>query len=126
VAGGCLRNAAAVSRWADDRAERGAIAVVPCGESWPDGSLRPGVEDLLGAGAIVSELAGERSCSPEAAAAMGAFRAARPEIATALSESVSGRELREKGLEDDVAWASEVDVSECVPVLGPDGAYRAA
>ena len=57
---------------------------------------------------------------------MAAFRAARPEIATALAESVSGRELRDKGLEDDVAWASEVDVSECVPVLGADGAYRAA
>ena len=126
VAGGCLRNTAAVSRWLDDRAEGGAIAVVPCGETWPDGGLRPAVEDLLGVGAIVSELAGERSCSPEAAAAMAAFRAARPEIATALAESVSGRELREKGLEDDIAWASEVDVSECVPVLGPDGAYRAA
>jgi 2-phosphosulfolactate phosphatase len=126
VAGGCLRNASAVARWLDDRAEGGAVAVVPCGEIWPDGGLRPAVEDLLGAGSIVSELAGERSCSPEAAAAMAAFRAARPEIGTALAESVSGRRLRDKGLEDDVAWAGEVDVSECVPVLGADGAYRAA
>jgi 2-phosphosulfolactate phosphatase len=126
VAGSCLRNASAVSRWVDDAAAGGAIAVVPCGERWPDGTLRPAVEDLLGAGALVSELAGERSCSPEAAAAMAAFLAARPEIAIALAESVSGRLLREKGFEDDVAWASEVDVSECVPVLGTDGAYRKA
>jgi 2-phosphosulfolactate phosphatase len=126
VAGGCLRNAVAVARWLDDVAEGGAVAVVPCGERWPDGSLRPAVEDLLGAGAIVSQLAGERSCSPEASAARAAFEAARPEIETALAESVSGRELRVKGWEDDVLWAADVDVSECVPVLGADRAYRAA
>lgn len=126
VAGGCLRNATAVARWLDDAAEGGDIAVVPCGERWPDGGLRPAVEDLLGAGAIVSALAGERSCSPEAAAAKAAFEAARPEMAAALADSASGRELRVKGLEDDVAWASQVDVSESVPVLGADGAYRAA
>jgi 2-phosphosulfolactate phosphatase len=126
IVGGCLRNASAVARWVDDAADGGAIAVVPCGETWPDGGLRPAVEDLLGAGAIVSELAGERSCSPEAAAAQAAFQAARPEMASALAESASGRQLRQKGFEDDVAWASQVDVSESVPVLGADGAYRAA
>jgi 2-phosphosulfolactate phosphatase len=126
VAGGCLRNASAVARWVDDAAGGGAIAVVPCGERWADGSLRPAVEDLLGAGAIVAQLAGERSCSPEAAAALAAFQAARPEMAMALAQSASGRQLRDKGLEDDLTWASGVDVSECVPVLGADGAYRAA
>ena len=126
VVGGCLRNAGAVARWVVDAAEGGAVGVVPCGETWPGGGLRPAVEDLLGAGAIVSELAGERSCSPEAAAALAAFRSARPEIASALAESASGRQLRDRGLEDDVAWASEVDVSECVPVLGADGGYRGA
>lgn len=126
VVGGCLRNAVAVARWLDERAGGGAVAVVPCGERWPDGSLRAAVEDLLGAGAIVSHLAGERSCSPEASAARAAFEAARAEIATALAESVSGRELRAKGLEDDVLFSAEVDVSECVPVLGAERAYRAA
>jgi 2-phosphosulfolactate phosphatase len=126
VAGGCLRNASTVARWLDDAAGGGAIAVVPCGERWPDGGLRQAVEDLLGAGAIVSELAGERSCSPEAAATKAAFESARPEMANALAESASGRQLREKGLEDDVAWASQVDVSQSVPVLGADGTYRAA
>jgi 2-phosphosulfolactate phosphatase len=126
VVGGCLRNASSVARWIDDAAEGGAVGVVPCGEGWPDGGLRPGVEDLLGAGAIVSVLAGGRSCSPEASAAQAAFLAARPEIARGLADSASGRHLRDKGLEDDVTWASEVDVSECVPRLGADGAYRAA
>ena len=126
VVGGCLRNAGAVARWVDDASEGGAVGVVPCGETWPGGGLRPAVEDLLGAGAIVSELAGERSCSPEAAVALAAFRAARPEIASALAESASGRQLRDRGLEDDLAWAGAVDVSECVPVLGAEGGYRDA
>ena len=126
VVGGCLRNAGAVARWVDEAVEGGAVGVVPCGETWLGGDLRPAVEDLLGAGAIVSELEGERSCSPEAAAALAAFRAARSEIASALAESASGRQLRDRGLEDDVAWAGAVDVSECVPVLGADGGYRVA
>jgi 2-phosphosulfolactate phosphatase len=126
VVGGCLRNAGAVARWVHDASEGGAVGVVPCGEMWPGGGLRPAVEDFLGAGAIVSELSGERSCSPEAAAALAAFRSARPEIVSALAESASGRQLRDRGLEDDVAWAGALDVSECVPVLGVDGGYRRA
>ena len=37
-----------------------------------------------------------------------------------------GAQDRDRGLEDDVACAGAVDVSECVPVLGADGGYRAA
>ena len=98
---------------------------MPCGESWPDGTFRPAVEDLIGAGAVVAALAADRSRSPEARAAQGAFLACVGDLTATLAESVSGRELRAKGLSGDVAWAAARDVSPTVPVLGPDGVYRA-
>jgi phosphosulfolactate phosphohydrolase-like enzyme len=55
VVAGCLRNAAAVSKYLDGF-ER--VALVPAGEQWGDGSLRPAYEDLVGAGAIIDRLTG--------------------------------------------------------------------
>src|SRR5262245_30165207 len=49
---GCFRNRSAVVELA--QSFQRPIAVVAAGERWPDGSLRPALEDLLGAGAIVS------------------------------------------------------------------------
>ncbi|WP_458683737.1 2-phosphosulfolactate phosphatase [Prescottella equi] len=55
--GAALRNASAVARWIADRREEGAaVSVIAAGERWPDGSLRPCVEDLWGAGAVLTEL----------------------------------------------------------------------
>jgi 2-phosphosulfolactate phosphatase len=66
---GCLRNAKAVgsllSRWGR------RISFVPAGERWPDGSLRPAFEDLVGAGAIIHHLPGTKS--PEAELAEATF-----------------------------------------------------
>jgi len=132
VVAACLRNAAAAARYAAGAAGPGAVGVVPCGERWPDGRLRPAVEDLIGAGAVVEALSAPapapaqvtaRTCAPEAAAAMAAYRGCG-DLAAALSQSESGRELREKGLSVDVAWAAALNVSDAVPVLGADGAYR--
>ncbi|BAL91465.1 hypothetical protein AMIS_62450 [Actinoplanes missouriensis 431] len=85
VVGVCLCNAAAAARWVREQAAGRPVAVVAAGERWPDGSLRPAVEDLWGAGAFLHFLtepptggsAGERSTglSPEARAAVAAYRA---------------------------------------------------
>ena len=60
--------------------------------------------------------------SPEAQLARDAFRRAESRIAEHLHACVSGRELSERGWTDDVDLASEVDVSDCVPIL-LNGAY---
>jgi 2-phosphosulfolactate phosphatase len=91
--------------------------------------LRPAVEDLIGAGALVAALGdgeGSRSLSPEARAAMAAFEAAQSDFPGTLAASTSGRELYAKGSGGDVGWAAAFNVSSCVPVLDANGAYVAA
>jgi 2-phosphosulfolactate phosphatase len=114
---GCLRNAGAVATAAD--ALGGTIGVIAAGERWPDGSLRPALEDLLGAGAILDRL-DRRTRSPEAQAAAGAARFLDP--ATQLHRCTSGRELITAGYEQDVQVAAELDVSHVVPLLR-DGTF---
>lgn len=129
VLAGCLRNASAVAAAAAGAASAagGAIAVVAAGERWPDGALRPAVEDLLGAGAVVAALVASGmtgGCSPEATAAADAFDGARRRgIAAALAGCSSGRELADRGFAADVELAAEYDTSAAVPVLR-DGEYR--
>ena len=118
---GCLRNAAAVAQAA--RAYGSRIGVVPAGEQWPDGSLRPSIEDWLGAGAILSHLDG--SISPEADLAREAFVRQRASLASVIESCASGRELIERGWRDDVLLATELEVSTCAPVL-MDHAYQDA
>jgi 2-phosphosulfolactate phosphatase len=120
VAGGCLRNAAAAGRWLAGRQRAGAsVAVLPAGEQWPDGSLRPAVEDLWGAGAVLGALvdAGGTGLSAEARVAERAWRAVRPDLPDALHDCASGRELTALGFAADVDEAARVDVGARVPVL---------
>lgn len=59
VAAACLRNITAVGSWLTARGygtPAHPVAVIAAGERWPDGSLRPALEDLLGAGALISGL----------------------------------------------------------------------
>ena len=98
------------------------MGVVPAGERWPDGSLRPAIEDLLGAGAIIHHLA--LPCSPEAQVARDAFRSAGRDVGQLIRASVSGHELIEGGFAGDVDIAVELEVSLCAPLL-TGGAYRA-
>jgi 2-phosphosulfolactate phosphatase len=104
-----------------------SLTVVPAGERWPDGSLRPAVEDLLGAGAVLAALDLPSSAlSPEAAAARAAFLALGPhDAADAVRTSSSGQELIEGGFAGDVDVAVELDASTAVPVL-VGGCFRAA
>src|SRR5262245_37585335 len=113
VLAGCLRNARAVAE-AAERAGR-TFNVIPCGERWLDGSLRPALEDALGAGAILSRLPGPRS--PEAEWAVAIFERYRDDLVTTLDACGSGRELDGRGHHDDKFIAGELDVSACVPRL---------
>lgn len=116
----CLRNASAVASAASAVGRR--IGVVAAGELWPDGTLRPALEDWLGAGAVIAALSGSRS--PEAEAAAEAWVAARSSATRRLLGCTSGRELVERGYARDVELAAEHDVSRCAPRLR-GGAYLA-
>lgn len=118
VVAACLRNAAAVAAWLDEAS--GPVSVIAGGERWHDGTLRPALEDLLGAGAVIAELTGTRS--PEAQMAAAAWQDGRDGIAEVLAACTSGREMVERDWAEDLAYASEVDVSTTVPVL-QDGAF---
>jgi 2-phosphosulfolactate phosphatase len=116
---GCLRNCRSVAAAAQKFGRR--IAVIPAGERWKsDGSLRPSFEDWVGAGAIISYLTG--SWSPEARAAVAVFQSAQANLKHLLEQCSSGRELIQRGNACDVALASELGVSACVPVF-KEGAY---
>jgi 2-phosphosulfolactate phosphatase len=104
--------------------DTGGLAVVAAGERWPDGSLRPAVEDLWGAGALLAALAdlGVGGFSPEADLAVAAFRAVEDRVPAVLAACASGRELVDGGFADDVAVAAALDAAGVVPVLA-DGAF---
>jgi 2-phosphosulfolactate phosphatase len=117
VVGACLRNAPAVGRWL--RGQGGRVSVLAAGERWPDGSLRPAVEDLWGAGAVLAAH-GHAGASPEAVAAMASFEAVRQRLPEVLATCASGRELVAGGFAADVEVAAAYDVSDVVPVLEGD------
>ncbi|MGB8196207.1 MAG: 2-phosphosulfolactate phosphatase, partial [Acidimicrobiales bacterium] len=98
-------------------------SVIACGERWPEGSLRPALEDLLGAGAVLSYLGGH--LSPEASAAVAAWERAKESIPSIVANCASGRELVERGRLDDLEYAADVGVSTVVPTL-TEGAFRRA
>jgi len=112
----CLRNCAAVAARVERYGSR--IAVIPAGEQWNDGSLRPALEDLIGAGALLARLPG--SLSPEAELAVAAFERFRFDLHDALARSISGRELLERGYTRDIELAAAYGASSAVPLLRDD------
>lgn len=143
---GCLRNARATAALIEHLAGPDAgVGLVVAGERWrhQTGPLRPAVEDLLGAGAIIAALdpsaavGGTRS-SPEAAAARAAYLDARPLMTDALMRSTTARMQRElrhddsgddtgrdghDSAEDLIMLASAVDVTDTAALL-IDGAFH--
>lgn len=117
---GCLRNARATAAAA--RKLGGRIGVIPAGERWPDGSPRDALEDWLGAGAIIDWIDGEESVHADLA--RRAFRAARASLYEQVREDISGQELLERGRENDLRLASQLDCSSLASLL-TQGAYRA-
>lgn len=115
---GSLRNAGAIGEWLSADAPP-VVAVIAAGERWrgTTGPLRPAIEDLLGAGAILSAMNRRGDASPEALVAMAAFVDAEPELTERLRSCGSGRELIGRGFPADVDLAAALDASPVVPVL---------
>jgi len=130
VVGAALRNRSAVADWLASRLladQDASVVLIAAGERWQaDGSLRPALEDLLGAGAVVSALgaAGVLGWSPEAAAAAYTFDAVGGSLAEVLRACSSGQELIGRGFGEDVDVAAELDSSRHVPVLSGDAFIR--
>lgn len=125
---GCLRNASAVAGLAAAHLNANPahdVVLVPVGEHWPDGSLRPALEDQLGVGQIAARLtdmlSDDARPSAETRAAVALWQGTkRP--ADLLRESASGRELVDTGFDEDVRIAADLDATDVVPVL-MDGAF---
>lgn len=134
VLAGCIRNARATAiaalrsiRGTDPAGQRrrpvNTVLVIAAGERWPDGSLRPAIEDLLGAGAVIAELircgVGEADCSPEALVAMRLWNTTSA-LDETLLQCASGRELLLRGFGADVHIALEHNQSAVAALLVDD------
>ena len=84
-------------------------------------SLRPALEDIFGAGAILASF-GDKSMSPESSGAIGLYEKLKNAPEMYLLDSVSGRELVNMGFKRDVEISSQLNVSTFVPVFN-DGCY---
>ncbi|MEC3917865.1 2-phosphosulfolactate phosphatase [Nocardia sp. CDC160] len=130
VIAACLRNASAVGAWiakhgwgTSDR----PVGVIAAGEHWPGQDvLRPAIEDLVGAGAVIAVLAdhGVGALSSEAMIARNAYTGIA-DVPGLITDCASGRELTAIGFGEDVAIAIEIDGSAVVPVL-TDGVFSDA
>ena len=117
----CLRNAESVAREVEKIAGERPIGIVPAGERWgvTAGPLRPGIEDLLGAGAVAAALLATNSsgASPETRLAASCFSHEIENVGELLRGCASGRELAAAGHSADVELAAAVGASSCAPML---------
>ncbi len=115
---GCLRNARAVARAAQQLGRR--ISVIAAGERWPDTQPAASPGRPAGAGAIVNGLQGD--LSGDAHAARAAFMESRSSLYERIRDCPSGQELIEKGRAADVSLSCELDQTNTYPLL-LNGAY---
>lgn len=127
---GCLRNAKAVANYVNQLGAK-TIILVAAGERWVDtdramvdeakidNSLRPAFEDFIACGAIANYLQG--ALTPEAFIAKASFNAVEPNLSSHMLNCLSGQELVKRGFEIDVNWASELNISETIPILHNSG-----
>lgn len=99
---GCFRN---LSQTAMACRDFKRILVIPCGERWPNGSLRPAIEDYAAAGGIIAAIGRDR-CSPEAAGAVAAWQQLN---LLSLRECASALELQQHGFQEDVELCLDLD-----------------
>ncbi len=115
----CLRNRDATFRWL---AEHGIgtterpLLVVAAGERWPEGSLRPSLEDAIGAGALLSRFQERDYRLSTEASAMAALYEATGDVHRAVIGSATGLELAGRGYGRDVEMAAELDVDDWAAV----------
>jgi 2-phosphosulfolactate phosphatase len=114
-----VRNAGAAAEWLSEHG--GRIGVVAAGE-YDVGGWRPSYEDLVGAGAVIARINSTRT--PQAEAAVVAFRTAGENMSAHLLDSRSGRELVDIGFSDDVVMSAALDADDVVPLLR-DGVFVA-
>lgn len=108
VFSGCFRNLSATAEACSDFRR---VLMVPCGERWPDGSIRPSVEDYAAAGGIIAAM-GRGSCSPEAQSAIAAWHFYQTQNLLPLHECSSALELQQRGFNEDIALCLEVDTAK--------------
>ncbi len=108
----CFRNGPAV---AAAMRHYSRVGVLAAGEQWPDGSLRVAVEDVAGAGAVISHLKAQHRPTVEAEWAGQTYRHIND-----LRECRSAVLLTTRGYGADVEIALEDGVSQVVPQLDPE------
>lgn len=105
----------------------GSVVVVAAGERWPDGSLRPAIEDSIGAGLLLHRLSVGSPpvrLSPAAALAARSVRGlTADELAALIRTGVSGTELTDAGYDEDVEMAVQLDADSVVPIVRPAGGF---
>jgi 2-phosphosulfolactate phosphatase len=128
VVAASLRNASAVGRWLVTQgfgtSTRPAV-IIAAGEKWRDGSLRPALEDGLGAGAVLHHLRSAGAKLSVEADAMAGMFGATGDVEAAVRSCGSARQLVRAGYGGDVDVAVELDSDDTVPVVH-DGAFTAS